>query len=323
MTPPGIGPGIRWGVLGTAGIAAHSFLPAMRAAGGTATVVGSRRPDAARDWASTNEVGRAASYDEVVDADDVDAFYVALPNDLHVEWAARAAATGKAVLCEKPLGLDRADVDRLLERAGDALLWEAFVFPFHPQTALLHQLSAPGGPIGGLREIVSEFHFRVTSPDNIRWSAGHGGGALMDVGCYPIRLARLLFGAEPTSAAASAFDDGGVDVEVAAVATFPGERRLILSAGMRRYPSTYTRLLGDTGELRVTNPFHPREHDMVELWQDGSCQQTWSADPVRAFQFAAAHVADVVDGGAEPRHLARTDATGNASALDMIRAAWA
>jgi xylose dehydrogenase (NAD/NADP) len=313
----------RWAVVGTANIAARAFLPAMRAAGHVAAVVGSRDPARAAAWAATNDVGRAASYTDALDAD-VDAVYIALPNDEHVAWAARAARTGRAVLCEKPLGLTADEVAGLLREVGDALLWEAFVFPFHPQTELLRQLCAPGGPIGGLREVVSEFHFTVRAPENIRWQATRGGGALLDVGCYPVRLARLLFGAEPTEAAARAFfNEPGVDADLAAVADFPDQRRLIFSVGMRRSPSTYTRLIGAEAELRVSNPFHPTEHDRVELWRAGACEQTWANEPPRAFQYAIEHIGAVLAGTEAPRHLAAADALGNAAALDLIRTAAA
>jgi predicted dehydrogenase len=312
---------IRWAVLGTANIAAKAFLPAMRAAGHTAVAVGSRDPERAGAWATENSVGRAVSYADAISADDVDAIYIAVPNDQHVRLAAQAAASGRPVVCEKPLGLDAGEVDTLLAQVGDARLWEAFVFPFHPQTALLVQLCAADGPIGGVREIISEFHFRVTRVENIRWQPVNGGGALLDVGCYPIRLARLLFGTEPSSAAAEAVvAESGVDAEFAAVLAFPDAQRLIFSVGMRRASSTYTRVIGDDGELRVSNPFHPTENDTVELWRGGQLVQTWPADPARAFQYAIEHVADVVN-GAEPKHLAATDSPGNARALDLVRAA--
>ncbi len=313
---------VRWAVLGTANIAARAFLPAMRAAGHVAVAVGSRDPGRAAAWAAENRTGRAVGYEEAIAADDVDAIYIAVPNDQHVHWAARAAASGKPVVCEKPLGLDTGQVDGLLAQVGDALLWEAFVFPFHPQTELLARLSAPGGPIGGVREIMSEFHFRVTRTENIRWHAARGGGALLDVGCYPIRLARLLLGTEPESAVADAVAaESGVDAEFAAITMFPDARRLMFSVGMRRAPSTYTRVIGDDGELRVSNPFHPTDNDTVELWRDGKLAQTWQAHPARAFQHAIEHVAGVLAGTAAPRHLAATDAPGNARALDLVRAA--
>lgn len=309
----------RWAVLGSANIAAKSFLPAMRAAGGRAVVVGSRDPDRAREWAERNEVDRVADYNDALAADDVDAVYIALPNNEHTAWAARAVATGRAVLCEKPLGVDTTDTGRLLAGlAPDALLWEAFVFPFHPQTQLIRDQL---GRLGRVREIVSEFHFTAPEAGNIRWQADLGGGALRDVGCYCVRLARLLFDAEPTAVAARAFTEHGVDAEIAAIADFPDERRLIFSAGMRGAPTTAARVIGDAGELRIANPFHPRPDSTVEFWVDGAPVERWTADPRPAFQCGIEHVQAVLRGEEQPRHLAGTDAFGNARALDLIAAA--
>jgi len=311
----------RWAVLGTANIAAKSFLPAMRAAGGRAVVVGSRDEQRGRQWADANQVERVADYDGVLEADDVDAIYIALPNHEHTRWAARAAATGRAVLCEKPLGVDTADTEQLLTALpDDAKVWEAFVFPFHPQTELIRSQLAG---LGRIREIVSEFHFTASDPANIRWQADLGGGALRDVGCYCLRLARLLYDAESEAAAARAFREHGVDAEIAAVVDFPGERRLLFSAGMRGAPTTAARVIGDAGELRIDNPFHPRPGQQVQLWRDGAQQQAWTADERPAFQHAVEHIQAVLRGETAPRHLAATDALGNARAIDLVDAAAA
>ena len=315
---------VRWSVLGTANIAARAFLPAMRAAGGTAVAVGTRDPERAASWAAANEVAAAVSYQQAVDAD-ADAIYIALPNTEHVRWAKAAVATGRAVLCEKPLGLDEAEVAELLSATPPgALLWESFVFPFHPQTALL-QRCVSDGTIGEISEIISEFHFFVGSDSNIRMQTELAGGALYDVGCYPIRLARLLYGAEPDRAVATSFPaaghGSGVDIAMAAVCDFPGERRLVLSAGMRRPMSTFTRILGSAGELRVSNPFHPRAGDTVELVAADRRETVWTNDGTAAFQYAAEHIRDVLGGKTQPLHLAREDAIGNARALDLVRAA--
>jgi predicted dehydrogenase len=312
----------RWAVLGTAGIAAKSFLPAVRSAGQVAAVVGSRDPARAAVWARDNQGHRAATYQQAIEADDVDAVYIAVPNDQHVALAAHAAAAGRAVLCEKPLGLDAGEVETLLRQAGETLLWEAFVFPFHPQTALLAELCRPDGPIGEVREIITEFHYRLFDTRDIRWRRDLGGGALLDVGCYALRLARLLFGTEPVAAAAHAVPaESGVDAETAAVVSFPDDLRLIFSVGMRRASSTGTRIIGTDGDLRVSNPYHPTEDDAVELWRSGRYVQSWPADPVRAFEYAVRHVGDVLAGVTSPAHLAATDALGNARALDLVRAA--
>jgi predicted dehydrogenase len=309
----------RWAVLGTANIAAKSFLPAMRDAGGRAIVVGSRDPQRARAWADANDVERTADYHAAVTDDDVDAVYIALPNHEHTTWAARAAAAGKAVLCEKPLGVDSTDTDRLLDAIPSGTrLWESFVFPFHPQTTVIRSQLAE---LGRVHEIVSEFHFTAPDPGNIRWQPELGGGALRDVGCYCVRLARLLFDAEPISAAARAFTARGVDADIAAVLDFPQERMLLMSASMRTAFSTQTRVLGDAGELRVTNPFHPRSGNTVQRWVDGRCVFEWTADAKPAFQYGVEHIQAVLRGDEQPRHLAETDAAGNARALDLIAAA--
>jgi D-xylose 1-dehydrogenase (NADP+, D-xylono-1,5-lactone-forming) len=307
----------RWAVLGTANIAAKSFLPAMRDAGGRAVVVGSRAPERARAWADANQVDRVADYNAAIHGDDVEAIYIALPNHEHTTWAARAAATGKAVVCEKPLGVDATDTQRLLDAIPPGtLLWEGFVFPFHPQTLVIRSELAE---LGRIRQITSEFHFTARDQSrNIRWQPELGGGALRDVGCYCVRFARLIFDAEPVAAAARAFTEHEVDAAIAAVLDFSDERRLIMSAGLRGAFSTFTRVIGDAGELRISNPFHPRAGDTVQRWTDGAQVAEWSAGDKPAFQFGIEHVQAVVRGAEQPRHLAAIDSPGNARALDMI-----
>jgi predicted dehydrogenase len=322
---------VGWAVLGTANIAARSFLPALRAAGGgAAVVVGSRNHDRAAAWARENGVESVAAgpdgvgYQQALEDPRVEAVYVALPNTEHRRWAAAALEAGKTVLCEKPLTPSPADTESLLNvaRGAPGLLWESFVFPFHPQTDRLRTLLVDGA-IGELREIVSSFHFRVRSPDNIRLDPGLAGGAVFDVGCYPIRLARLLFDAEPLAASGSAtIGSSGVETDAAAVVDFPGGRRLLLTAGLDRAYDTETRLLGSSGSVRVTNPFHPGEHDAIAVSAEGS------GDPVvteagvdTAFTHAVAHIHEVLAGRAEPVFLAVDDAAGQAHAVALVRTA--
>jgi predicted dehydrogenase len=136
-TGPG---GVRWGIVGTANIARGQFLPGLREAGdGRAVLVGSRDRESARAFAAEHGVDRGvAGYEAVVESDEVDAIYVAVPNTFHAEWTSRALEAGKAVLCEKPLSVWSAQTAAVLETARaipGALLWEAFVFPFQAQHA--------------------------------------------------------------------------------------------------------------------------------------------------------------------------------------------
>src|SRR6266567_2085720 len=233
---------VRWGIVSTANIARAAFLPALRAAGGIAAAVAGRDLTRAQEYARAYGVGRAVQgYQSLIDDPDTDVLYAALPNALHAEWTIQALRAGKPVLCEKPLCGTLADTEQVLAvaRQTGTLLWDAFVFPFSEQMRRIATLVSDGA-IGGLAEIQSSFHFRVGRPDDIRMSADLQGGALLDVGCYPVRLAQELFGPRHLSAWAASEPGGqGVDLQTWGALGYPGGRRLLLSCGMRRSYDTY------------------------------------------------------------------------------------
>jgi predicted dehydrogenase len=320
--------GVRWGIISTANIARGFFLPAVREAGGEAAAVGGRDSDRTQRWARENGVRRAVTgYQPVIDDPDLDALYIPLPNSLHAEWTIRALRAGKAVLCEKPLTGTLAEAEQVLAVAAETgtPLWEAFMFPFHDQMARLRALLADG-VIGELREIQSNFHFQLTNPEgNVRMSAALAGGALADVGCYPVRLARDLFAAEHETAWATAdWHADGVDVATFGVLGFPGGRRLLLSCGFGRAADTFSRLLGTAGQISITNPFHPTPADSFEARLPGAAP-AWYPGMGRdrhSFTPAVRHIQAVVRGEEEPRFLAVDTALGSARALhDLIHSA--
>jgi predicted dehydrogenase len=313
---------IRWGIVGTANIARAQFLPALRAAGtGVASYVGSRDGSRAETWAAEHGVEHGvAGYESVVTADGVDAIYIALPNHLHAEWATAAVRAGKAVLCEKPLCTSVAETEALLRAAqqSNALLWEAFVFPFHQQFLRLRALIEDGA-IGELREIQSNFYFHLRDRQNIRLSPEMYGGAVNDVGCYPVRLAQLLFGGAPDEATALAtWAPEGVDEETQAVLDYAARRRLVLGCGLTRPLDTFTRLLGTGGEIRVRNPFHPTEADTLEIRSPGAERVERPTDGRPSFTRAIEHIHRVLRGTEPPRHLASQDSLHTARALDLL-----
>jgi predicted dehydrogenase len=327
---------IRWGIVGPANIARAQFLPGLReAGGGRAALVASRDPDRAQAFAAENGVDRGvADYAAVAEAPDIDAVYVALPNSLHAEWTIRALQAGKAVLCEKPLCVGSAQTAQVLDAAAavpGALLWEAFVFPFQAQHRRLVSLLADGA-FGDVAEIISAFHFRLTRPGDIRFSAALGGGALADVGCYPIRLGHELFGPDPAQVAVGSAvvpadgETGGetgdeVETDAAAIVT-SGTRRLVLTCGFRRSFDTFTQVLGDQGQLRLANPFHPAPADPLTLLRPG-------AEPVveypttdeRSFTAALRHIHAALRGEAGPEHTAAESALATAATLEAVQAA--
>jgi len=327
-----VGSGVRWGLIGAANIARAQFLPGMReAGGGRAVLVGSRDAEDARAFAAEHGVDRGIEgYANVIESEDVDAVYVAVPNALHSEWTIRALQAGKAVLCEKPLcvgSAQTAEVIAAAEAIPGALLWEAFVFPFQAQHQRLIKLLADGA-IGEPAEIVSSFHFRVSSPANIRLSAELGGGALADVGCYPIRLAYEVFGTAGGLGAGGFTDaavagcgvrDGAVEVDAAAIVSW-GARRLLLTCGFRRSYDTVTRVLGAEGQLHLTNPFHPVPADAITLLRPG--EEPVVEHPTQdAHSFTAAirHIHAVLRGAEPPRLTAPESALAPARVLEAVQ----
>jgi predicted dehydrogenase len=310
---------VRWGIIGTANIARGQFLPGLRAAGGIPAAVAGRDLSRAQAWAEQHGVDRAvAGYRALIDDQDIDALYIPLPNSLHAEWTIKALRAGKPVLCEKPLCGTLAEVEQVLTVAKETgtLLWEAFVFPFHAQFAAVQKLLA-GGEIGELLEIQSDFHFTVGNPANIRLIRDLDGGALNDVGCYPVRIALELFGAGHTDAWATAVRGGhDVDVDTQGSLGFPGGRRLLLTCGMRRAYDTFTRLLGTAGQIQLTNPFHPGRGDSYTVLTDREPPRTLDAGATEpSFTGMIRHIQGVLRDGETPRQLALETSAASARAL--------
>ena len=322
-TTSGPGAKVRWGILGAASIARGQFLPALRETGdGRAVIVGSRDCRRGEAFAAAEGVERVTDSYEAVLGAEIDAVYIALPNALHARWTIAALQAGLAVLCEKPLCATVADTDTVIAAAREhpqAPLWEAFVFPFQAQHLRLLALLRDGA-IGDPAELWSGFHFRLSGSDNIRHSAALGGGALADVGCYPIRLAHELFGPAGGRTGVTGVIEGEVDVEAAGFVEHD-TRRLLFGCGFRRPFDTLARVLGDGGELRLSNPFHPGPNDGLELHRAG--EEVVVERPTtdaRSFTAALRHIHAVVREQEAPRHLASESAPSTARSLASLQA---
>ncbi len=325
MTSDGL---VRWGIVGTANIARAQFLPALRQAGGAASAVAGRDAARAEKYARENGIDRAITgYQALIEDPGIDALYIPLPNSLHAEWTIRALQAGKPVLCEKPLCGRLADTERVLAAAMETgtLLWEAFVFPFHDQLRQVREM-LEAGAIGEVAEIASNFHFPLSGQPNIRLSPQLDGGALLDVGCYPVRLAQELFGTGHESAWARwVIGPDGVDVDTWGVLGYPGGRRLMLSCGFRRSYDTFTRLEGTRGSIHLSNPFHPGPADTCRVLAAGAPPREVAASSGEpSFTAAIRHINGVILGELQPRLLAIQTSLETARALDdLARAAAA
>ncbi len=194
---------IRWGILSTAKIGKEKVITALQKGKYCeVTAIASRNGQLAKEVANFLKIPKAySSYDALLSDAELDAVYIPLPNHLHVEWAIKAMAAGKHVLCEKPIGLSSAEGEKLVEAAKHyphLKVMEAFMYRFHPQWVHAKKL-ATDGSIGYLKTIHSFFSYFNDDPKNIRNQKELGGGGLMDIGCYNISLSRFLFDAEPIS----------------------------------------------------------------------------------------------------------------------------
>ena len=192
---------IKWGVISTAKIGVEKVIPGMAKATNCEVVaIASRDVSKAREWADRLGLEKAfGSYEELLADPEIDAIYNPLPNHLHVDWSIKALEAGKHVLCEKPLGMDSKDAQRLVEAAAGypkLKVMEAFMYRFHPQW-IQAKAWVDEGRIGNLRTINTLFSYYNDDPTNIRNQADIGGGGLLDIGCYCISLSRFLFGGRP------------------------------------------------------------------------------------------------------------------------------
>ena len=251
---------VRFGVLGCASIAIRKVVPAMqRAERCDVIAIASRDRQRAASAATDLGIPRAyGSYDELLADPDVEAVYIPLPNHLHAVWTRRAAAAGKHVLCEKPLAMDAAEAEEMIEacdRDGVALM-EAFMYRLHPMWRRVRAL-VDEGAVGELTAIQAFFSYRNLDPDNIRNIAAYGGGSVMDIGCYPINVARWMFDAEPDDVVAITRRDPrfGTDVLTSAMLEFGG-RQATFTCSTRIEADQRVHLIGTDGRLLVEIPFN-------------------------------------------------------------------
>src|SRR5689334_13697645 len=251
---------VRWGILGAATIAVNKVIPAMRASRLSRPVaIASRDITKAKHAAQRLGVPRAyGSYEELIADPEIEAIYNPLPNHLHVPWSIRAAEAGKHVLCEKPIALTADEARTLLAARDDnrVQVAEAFMVRTHRQWLEVERL-VRSGAIGTLRLVSGHFSYYRRDPRDIRSHREWGGGALMDIGCYPIFIARWMFGSEPTGVAALIDRDPelGVDRLTSALLRFPTGHATFTCAGqLVAYQRMH--LFGERGRIEVEIPFN-------------------------------------------------------------------
>lgn len=263
---------VRWGVLGAAKIALEHVIPAlMKSKGSRLVAIASRDLARAREMADRFGVPTAhGSYEALLADPEVEAIYNPLPNHLHVPWSEKAAEHGKHVLCEKPIALTAAEAQRLIDvrdRTG-VLIQEAFMVRCHPQWQRARDL-VKEGKIGDLRAVQAFFSYMNRDPKNIRNIVEIGGGAVYDIGCYPIVISRFLFGEEPRRVVAlmERDPDMGTDRLTSAILDFPsGQASFACSTQLAGHQRV--EIFGTKGRIEVAIPFNAPADETTRIYLD-------------------------------------------------------
>ena len=266
---------VRWGVLGVAAIAIKKVIPGMqKCERAEVAAIASRDLGRAREAAGRLGIARAyGSYEELLADSDIDAIYNPLPNHLHVEWTAKAAEAGKHVLCEKPIALSAKEAATLIpvrERTG-VKIGEAFMVRTHPQWLHAREI-VRSGEIGELRAVVSEFSYFNRDALNIRNIPEYGGGAMMDIGCYPITMSRFFFEREPARVSALIDRDPemGIDRLSSALLDF-GSGHALFTCSTQMVPFQRMQGLGASGRIELEIPYNiPPDRPSRIFVDDGS-----------------------------------------------------
>jgi predicted dehydrogenase len=252
---------VRWGVLSTANIGMKRVIPSMQTMrNGDVVAISSRSEAAAKDAAAKLGIPKSyGSYEALLADPDIDAVYNPLPNHLHVPYTILAMEAGKHVLCEKPIAITAPEAEQLLDaqkRFPTVKVMEAFMYRFHPQWTAVFDI-IQSGVIGDVRHLYTDFTYYNVDPANVRNKADIGGGALLDIGCYGVNLARWMFAGEPTDVRSVVKRDPvfGTDIWTSVILEFEhGVASILCSTQLENRQSAV--IYGTKGSLELNVPYN-------------------------------------------------------------------
>jgi predicted dehydrogenase len=267
---------LNWGFLSTAKIN-QRVMPAFRESKRNRLfAVASRNQETADTYARQWKISKAfGSYEAMLAAPEIDVIYNPLPNHLHAEWNIKAMQAGKHVLCEKPFALTVEEVDSVEKAAKDTgkIIAEAFMYRHHPQTLKVKQM-VDEGILGKIKLIRGSFTYQLTRQDNYRADPAMGGGALWDIGCYPLNYARTMLGMEPVEVFGwQVTGDSGIDDSFIAQMRFPDGVHAQFDCSFSIPQHTFMELVGDEGTLIIPMPFTPQSKEYLFLTRGGKTEK--------------------------------------------------
>ncbi len=262
---------VRIGCLGAARIAPAALIkPARGGVAAEVVAVAARDRTRAEAFANRHSIPRVyGSYQELVEAPDLEAVYVPLPNGLHAEWTLAALAAGKHVLCEKPFAANASEAGRVADAAARSglVVMEAFHWRYHPLATRLMEIIG-GGELGDIERIEAALIFPLLKTSDIRWQLDLAGGSLMDAGCYPVHIVRTLAKAEPVVTSAVCKERSpGVDRWIRAEMEFSDGRSGQVTAGLwsSSIVRAHVRVTGRRAAMTVLNPLAPQLFNLITV----------------------------------------------------------
>lgn len=294
---------LRWGLLSTANINRSVIPPLRHSARNQLVAVASRDKARADEYARKWQIPQTfGSYEELLNAPDIDVIYNSLPNGLHAEWTIKAAQAGKHILCEKPIGVTPAEVDAMVDatRKAGVVVTEAFMYRHHPQTIKVKEL-VDGGAIGQLRLIRGSFTFNIARETDIRLNKELTGGSIWDVGCYPISYMRYITGAEPVEVFGwQTTSASGVDETFIGHMKFGNGVYGQFDSGFRAPFRTHIEVVGSEGIITVPRPFKPDVEGRILLTK-GDQTETVTSAREELYLGEVEDIADAILDGKSPR----------------------
>ncbi|ACM24895.1 aldo/keto reductase [Agrobacterium sp. SHOUNA12C] len=329
---------IRWGIIGPGTIAKTFADGVAHSRGGKLVAIASRNPD--KPGLGDNFPGARIvnGYEALLADKDVDAIYIATPHTGHAEWAIKAIRAGKHVLVEKPIALSAYDAEAIYYEATKAGVFagEAFMYRVHPQTAKLIEL-VKSGVIGDIRIIRSSFGFNMGSvrPEHRLFANETAGGGILDVGGYPVSMARLIAGAadgkpflDPDKVSGVAhLGQTGVDEWASAVLKFPNNIIAEVSCSIMANQDNTLRIIGSEGRIEVKDFWFASGHKggvgKIELIKGGETQVIEVKEDRWLYSFEVDAAGDAIRAGAKEfayPGIGWADSIGNLRVLDQWRA---
>lgn len=315
---------VKWGVLSTAKIGREKVITAIQASKFSQVVgIGSENTDFAKAIADQHEIEKIYdSYEKILEDPEIEVVYIPLPNHLHVEWAVKALEAGKHVLCEKPIGMNAEDAEKLAEVASrfpNLKIMEAFMYRFHPQWLKVKSLISDG-VIGKVKTINSFFSYYNIDPENIRNKADIGGGALMDIGCYCISFPRFIYNSEPNRLISSMDIDPVMKTDriTSGILDFSDGKSASFTCSTQLIPYQRTNIFGKNGRIEIEFPVNAPNDRITHIWlctKENS--ETFVIEPVDQYTLQADYLSQAVLSDT-PIEFTLTDSVNNMKVIDAM-----